>query len=240
MHRIFLFLFVVLFLFSCSPYRTLVVKKDLQATYDMAVKDASEPLPNEISSDLRPLTAYNETLQLNSKGQILVVTWTDWNGYDQLVGEETTLSREVWITSAPQLKVFSERLNLDSTKMVLRLEQLMGLPPHTGKNRFIEMWVNPADLFRPCPDPEIIDGTCDLKFPESSYISIATEHKKWIDDLKAKSYGEKGYPWTQLGYTYDWGNPRNHIGLSEFVIKANSTVSIKNVSDLYEYCGAKR
>lgn len=28
-----------------------------------------------------------------------------------------------------------------------------------------------------------------------------------------------GWPWTQLGYTYDWGNPKNHVGLSEFVIR---------------------
>jgi len=28
-----------------------------------------------------------------------------------------------------------------------------------------------------------------------------------------------GYPWTQLGYTYDWGNAKNHVGLSEFVLK---------------------
>ncbi len=28
-----------------------------------------------------------------------------------------------------------------------------------------------------------------------------------------------GYPWTRLGYTYDWGNPRNPVGLSEFVLR---------------------
>ena len=27
------------------------------------------------------------------------------------------------------------------------------------------------------------------------------------------------YPWTRLGYTYDWGNPRNLVGLSEFVLR---------------------
>jgi hypothetical protein len=28
-----------------------------------------------------------------------------------------------------------------------------------------------------------------------------------------------GYPWTRLGYTYDWGNPKTPVGLSEFVIR---------------------
>jgi hypothetical protein len=26
-------------------------------------------------------------------------------------------------------------------------------------------------------------------------------------------------PWTRLGYTYDWGNRDNHVGLSEFIIR---------------------
>jgi hypothetical protein len=240
MQRIILFLLSCFFLVNCSPYRTLVVKDDLQAAYQMAVQDASEPLPSEISVNLTPLTAYNQTLQRNRKGQILVVTWTNWDGYDTMIGKNMTLSREVWITPAPQLKDFSQNLNLDSSKMVLRLEQLLGLPPHNGKNRFVEMWVSPVDLFRPCPDPEIIDGTCDLKFPESPYLTIAEEHKKWIENLRTSSYGENGYPWTQLGYTYDWGNPKNHEGLSEFVIKPQSIVTIKGVSNVYEYCGAKR
>jgi len=237
--KMLLFLIGLIFI-GCSPYRTLVVKKDLETVYKQAVKDASQPLPSEISRDLVPLTTYNQTLKRNAKGQLLVVTWTNWNGYDKLIGKEMTLSREVWATTAPQLQNFSDKLNLDSTKMVLRLEQLMGLPPHTGKNRFVEMWVNPSDLFRPCPDPEIIDGTCDLKFPDSEYLTISEEHKKWIENLQSNSYGDKGYPWTQLGYTYDWGNPKNHVGMSEFVIKAQAKVTIKGVSNVYEYCGAKR
>ena len=28
-----------------------------------------------------------------------------------------------------------------------------------------------------------------------------------------------GYPWTRLGYTYDWGNPKTPVGLSEFVLR---------------------
>ncbi len=128
-----LLFFALILMVGCSPYRTLVVKKDLEQAYKAAVVDASKPLPNEISTELVPVTAYNRTLQRNSKGQILVVTWTNWNGYDKMVGKDMTLSREVWVTTAPQLSNFSANLNLDSAKMVLRLEQLLGLPPHTGK-----------------------------------------------------------------------------------------------------------
>jgi hypothetical protein len=50
------------------------------------------------------------------------------------------------------------------------------------------------------------------------------------------SHEKQVYPWTQLGYTYDWGNPESEVGLSEFVIRKGSTVVIKSVSNLDEYC----
>lgn len=240
MRPIFFTLITIFTIISCSPYKTLVVKKDLESTYKMAVEDASKAKTAEIDNNLLAITDDNLSLQRNDKGQILVVTWTNWNGYDKLANKDMTLTREIWATTAPQLKAFSNNLRLDSAKMVLRLEQLLGLPPHTGKNRFVEIWVNPSDLFRPCPDPEISDEECELDFPTSSYFTIAEEHQKWIKNLRANSYGKDGYPWTQLGYTYDWGNPKNHVGLSEFVIKPGSTVTIKGVSNVYEYCNAKR
>ena len=44
------------------------------------------------------------------------------------------------------------------------------------------------------------------------------------------------YPWTQLGYTYDW-NPENksHVGLSEFVIGENKNIVIKAIYSTNDY-----
>ena len=47
----------------------------------------------------------------------------------------------------------------------------------------------------------------------------------------------KGYPWSRLGYTYDWGNPESEVGLSEFVVAAKSKVVIEKVYSNAEYCG---
>ncbi len=52
--------------------------------------------------------------------------------------------------------------------------------------------------------------------------------------------GATPYPWTRLGYTYDWGSS-NQIGLSEFVqdgkIVDGTTISvgIKSVKTTAEY-----
>lgn len=44
------------------------------------------------------------------------------------------------------------------------------------------------------------------------------------------------YPWTRLGYTYDWGNPRADMGLSEFVIKKGAEIAINSVYTTEDYC----
>jgi hypothetical protein len=43
------------------------------------------------------------------------------------------------------------------------------------------------------------------------------------------------YPWTRLGYTYDWGSSITEIGLSEFVIKKNSQIIVHEVYDNESY-----
>lgn len=43
--------------------------------------------------------------------------------------------------------------------------------------------------------------------------------ESWFYQMKAG----KDYPWTALGYTYDWGNSRDVYGLSEFILRKGST-----------------
>ncbi len=66
---------------------------------------------------------------------------------------------------------------------------------------------------------------------------VSAEYIEWFTALQSKSYGENGYPWTRLGYTYDWGNPESEVGLSEFVIEAGATVKIHSVSGTADYFG---
>ena len=58
-----------------------------------------------------------------------------------------------------------------------------------------------------------------------------------IEDLRAASYGEDGYPWTQLGYTYDWApGAESEVGESEFVVRAGSEVIVESVTSQADYC----
>ena len=217
-----------------------VSARQLKARYRQAVKDASQAEPHEIFRDLWPVTRHNKNLRWKSGAageRVLAVTWTGWSGYDDKVGQQITLSREVWLTLAPQLANFCKQRIRPGDKATLRLEQLLGLPPGNGKDRFVELWVHPDDLFRPSPDPEVTDSQAEVDFPRSTrFVAVSEEHRRWIEKLTSSSYGAGGYPWTRLGYTYDWGNPDSEVGLSEVVVRGGAAVEIKAVTKNSDYC----
>lgn len=211
----------------------------LAARYQAAVADAKVATVNEVSRDLVAISHNTPELVWSAdSASVLMLTWTGWDGYDSEVGQPVTLQREVWVTPAPYLQEFckAERSQLSDEALTLRLEQLMGLPPHNGKTRFVEMWVKAADLFRPSPDPAITDHEAELDFPVATGMTVSQSHIDWINNLKANSYGENGYPWTRLGYTYDWGDD-TPIGLSEFVVQQKAVVTVKGVKKIGDYCG---
>ena len=119
---------------------------------------------NVVVDDLVAITDDNPDLVRDEDGRVLMVTWTSYAGYDELVGQPTTLGVEVWSTVAPEMQSFCRAAGLKDDALALRLEQLLGLPMATGKDRVVELWV-PADaMFRPSPDPEVDDSVASLDF----------------------------------------------------------------------------
>ena len=225
---------------ACAARQPFLSAEKIQTAYLAAIKDAAIAEPGEIYRDLTAITASNPDLiwqAVPGRSKVLVATWTSWEGYKKQIGTAVTIPIFCWVTVAPELQSFCQNCKGDPEALSLRLKQLLGLPPKSQKSLFVEMWVDPHDLFRPSPDPEITDHEGELDFPESGqFVKIANHHIQWISDLKKSSYSKNGYPWTRLGYTYDWGNPESDVGLSEFVIQKGATVSIKSVSTLDEYC----
>ena len=114
--------------------------------------------------------------------------------------------------------------------VTLRTAQLLGLPANATDSYFVELWVKPQSLFRPSPDNEITDTTAALTFPANA----TADYKIWFNNINS-SYYSMEYPWTRLGYTYNWGNTQTQVGLSEFVIEQNSTVTVKSVTPTAQY-----
>ncbi len=222
------------FLFAQS-----VNAQDLKTLYRDAMRTAVYPDSSKIYTNLVSITRQNPDLiwkNFNGEPYLLVVTWKSAsyypNGGDSLYN---TGPYAIWVTAAPLLKKWFHQQNVADTN--LRLKQLLGLPP-VGANYkyFVEFWVRPADLFRPCPDSDITDRSCSLCFP----ANISKDYVAWFNESRISRYYAcqlyDQYPWTQLGYTYDWnpGNP-THVGMSEFVIKENAKIYVKQVSTTSQY-----
>jgi hypothetical protein len=63
---------------------------------------------------------------------------------------------------------------------------------------------------------------------------VNEEYKAWFDANIISSYFDGKYPWTRLGYTYDWADNGQEYGLSEFIIKKDSDVTVAYTVDLEE------
>jgi len=217
---------------------------DLKQRYAASLQDAKVAEPSEVYTGLIAITPDNQNLVWDkATGRVLVATWTSYKGYDPQVGKELTVTRETWVTTVPELKTFCQNYQPTSdTPLTLRMEELLGLPPNNGKTRIVSLWVKPESLFRPAPDNEITDSAAEVEMPPVDHFKSQKDYeyaRDWYNlQLKLDNYDDptKGYPWTRLGYTYDWGNPKSEVGLSEFVIYANSPAKVESVTLNADYC----
>jgi len=77
----------------------------------------------------------------------------------------------VWVTTVPQSSTCvvggsppTRTPDLSKEAIDLRLKQYLGLDPSWQYDVFVELWVDPGDLFRPCVDPQTDDTSCDYRF----------------------------------------------------------------------------
>lgn len=233
----------------------------LAAAYQRSLDEAKYPTVNKIANDLVALVPATKKLVFNDKGQVLMASFTKaqyFNGYSQ--GKDFSLYGETWFTAAPFLQEFCQNYNGDN--LLLRIQQLLGLPPKTEKHNdaVASFWVNPADIYRPCADPGVTDNECVVtlsgeKFKDGhsswakasqisqSFVSVSSTHLEWMASNWDARYSPEDlyarYPWTALGYTYDWAKPNDPVGMSEFVSNGGTPATFESIVPLDAYCGRK-
>lgn len=217
----------------------------LAAQFSRAMLDAQNPKPEEIVDSLTVIAGNPNLVDTIIAGEryVLVVSWKACPDWFQISGTLDTLKYYTWVTVAPEVQRRCRGFFTDPNEKdpVMRTRKLLGLQPYTIENVFVEIWVKPDDLFRPCPDDGTADPACELNLPST----VSPEHRAWFNGTRAVQYvdcsdaafGKNGYPWTQLGYTYDWSptNP-HHVGLSEFVIRKGSVVQYRAKPATRKYC----
>ncbi len=246
---------------------------ECQALYSEATKQTASPSADRISTSLEPLTRSNRALRWNDPehpGQVLMVTWARAGTYPK---GAYTLAKDdtIWLTPYPFGQRFCRGLGLKGDALNLRIAQNLGLPPvpyggtsYYQGQAFFHLWVDAATVFRPCPDPEILDSQCqadltaagpspancpdgcpwqdalDGRQTSGAFASVTAGHLQWMCSTWRQlhcSGPQGGYPWTSLGYTYDWGQTDGlHHGQSEFVVMAPATVEVVGSFETEAYC----
>jgi hypothetical protein len=216
-----------------------------------SIEDAKQPLADEVVNNLLALSPNNPQVKWrenNGKIEYLMSTWkyTSSPSSDWPIGTKKLLPYQTWFTAVPQVKEFCQKYQAidsnipDNVELSLRLQQYLGLilNKYSTKTHFVEMWVKAEDLTRPCIDAEINDTSCNLlplPVPDSSPVVKAIYTNSYTNAKK------EYYPWSGLGYTYDWGNSQKpHQGPSEFIINPTPEkpveVEVASVTPTQEYC----
>lgn len=189
----------------------------------------------------------------DADGNVRVVTLTSWN-YAPGAQE---LGRDIWVTVVPEVRdscgSWSDR------DRVMRLRQLLGLRPGDSVAHFVEMTVPVAAMFRPTVDPAVTtrwpcpegaaDGQCGLRFPaaaDSAHIAWMANQMlaSWqtpdaypADTASARPRGRLGYPWTRLGYTFNWHPGAPRYGASEYLVRGGARITVAATYSVPAYCG---
>ena len=202
---------------------------DLQVLFDEAVKDAmiidkDEILPVVSLDEGEPYAVYDD------EGRILLYTFHKYpDSYPD--GADVKLEwGNVWTFTGGELEEKYQENKDSVTDWQTRLKELIGLRPDNESNYFTAMWVKPEDVFRPAYVSDI--GTVEMT--DSFSEDVNEEYKAWFDDNIISSYFDGAYPWTRLGYTYDWADNGQEYGLSEFIVKKDSDVKVAYTVELDE------
>lgn len=206
----------------------------------------SQPIPSHTlyqqalflnaQKDLKPIKL--AVIKPNSHQQVTFIHWTSktYPPGRQLTKEDT------WVVLALDMKKRCRQYSsLSANALAQRIAELLGMPVAHDLNRWhfvlMEMpkkqyhfgQVNSQGFFRPCYSGDsILASSCHYQ-PKalSAYRSWLREQSKTI----------KAYPWTGLGYTYDWGaDNKSHVGLDEYVIPKGQAIEIVKTVSAQSFC----
>ncbi len=153
--------------------------------------------------------------------RVLLLTWHDYADPCAPGGSILTDYGDIWATSAGEMQEWYEGNHDGVDDWELRFAQLLGVHEDEGYTRFTAFWVPVENVIRPA---YVTDVTSQM---ENDYAIVTDEsYKEWFDNNILWSYFESDYPWTRLGYTYDWSGGESEYGLTEFLVRDGSKTEI--------------
>lgn len=218
------------------------------------LKKASEEVWKEIqvikeknslpkNDQLLCITSSNPEVEM-SNDSVLVGSLVSRGAYAQYYKNRHSVGANVWVFIPKELKRgMTNKWNHTPTKVntLKRLHQFLGLDTISTQLRdtIVFFTIKKQDLFRPAYNSSIETGVeanaTECRTTNSTDAPIIN----WFLNQQKTNL----YPWTRMGYTYDWGdNDNKHFGATEFVTKKGVGINCRGymtVSDfLQNYNGS--
>lgn len=191
------------------------------AVMDAVFADEDEILPLVTLTESDPMTTWQD-------GKVLLLTWHNYpDSYPE--GETVTIQwGPVWTFTDKEIASHSKEFADDPET---RLKQLIAFAPDSEHSTVTGLWVDPQNVKRPAyqTDPTIGNMTNDFGESEDE------EFKAWFDDNILWSYFYGEYPWTRLGYTYDWADNGTEYGMTEFIVESGAEVKVEFTETTEEF-----
>lgn len=166
-----------------------------------------------------------------------------WNyvgqaGY-KIYGPATTDA--AWVTTGNDVTKFLLAHDVNGANVTKLLERALGMDTAGTHDAVVEFALVPTNdnMMRPTRNPDISQylpaaygDTLPFVQPAGMTNAAYDNFKAYYENWRAGAYGQYPFPWTQLGYTFFWGNGyslANITGLSEFIILGQTPVDIYGI-----------
>jgi hypothetical protein len=157
------------------------------------------------------------------------------------------VTRNTWVFVPENFMNVCERKGItaitDTCDLSKRLCRLLGLSDLAQRDTIVYMKVPQNALFRPAYNLKPykkLEANQKGEIKKTKKVLNYENIKSWM----AEQQRNNNYPWTRMGYTYDWGDPSawehnggdGYIGVSEFILKDGTEfkelgfVTIKNMT----------
>lgn len=170
----------------------------------------------------------NNTARVKGKGDYSAY-WKD---------STKTGNRYTWVFVLDDFKERCKNKNISTNNNDLskRLCKLLGLDITDKRDTIVYMSVFSKDLFRPAYNPDITITTKNDIQGKNTQINNLDDitTRRWFLEQQFKN----PYPWTRMGYTYDWGDEtqtQDYVGVTEFILKPNSQIQSVKFYSIYNF-----
>lgn len=217
---------VLVFFSVCAIYAQTFDEASREVTSQITIKEVNQ-LP--VDHNLLCIPDAKGRLEYNSVGKVKVGKLVRNGDYSKYYKHKNLLdfTQNFWVFIPKEVK---EKCTAKGIKDSRRLSRFLGLDDRISSDTIVFLWVDQNQLFRPAYNSDI----SKIVLPSKAARSIdhsSSKVQKWFNDQCRTNT----YPWTRLGYTYDWGDASNKIGATEFVTKVGYFGEFSNYLTVKEF-----